>query len=145
MILNSIRGQTDRSAAFFCAIAAAFPNGDTLTALGRCDGLIAFAAMGQGGFGYDPIFLYVPASKTFAQMTAAQKDAVSHRGKALRSFAETLRAYLEEKAAQENTQQAGTGTGGKTAVRRPSRLKRGRRRKDGSGKIGHTLKRNTRA
>ena len=100
LLLNMIRGQTDRSASFFCSIAAAFPGGDTLTARGRCDGMIAFAPLGQGGFGYDPIFLYRPLSKTFGQMTDREKNAVSHRGKALEAFAEVLKAYLEEKGAE---------------------------------------------
>ena len=59
LLLNSLRGQTTRAAHFACAIACAFPNGDTLTAEGRCDGTIAFAPMGDGGFGYDPVF-FVP-------------------------------------------------------------------------------------
>ena len=53
LLLNSMRGQTTRAAHFACAIACAFPGGDTLTAEGRCDGAIAFAPMGHGGFGYD--------------------------------------------------------------------------------------------
>ncbi len=94
LLLSSMRGQTTRAAHFTCAIACAFPNGDTLTAEGRCDGAIAFAPMGKDGFGYDPIFLYPPKAKTFAQLTAEEKSAVSHRGKALAVFAEHLRAYL---------------------------------------------------
>lgn len=100
LLLNMIRGQTDRSASFFCHIAAAFPNGDTLTARGRCDGMIAFAPLGTGGFGYDPIFLYRPLSKTFGQMTPQEKNALSHRGKALEAFAEALETYLKEKNAE---------------------------------------------
>ena len=94
LLLSSMRGQTTRAAHFTCAIACAFPNGDTLTAEGRCDGAIAFALMGKDGFGYDPIFFYPPKAKTFAQLTAEEKSAVSHRGKALAVFAEHLRAYL---------------------------------------------------
>lgn len=94
LLLSSMRGQTTRAAHFICAIACAFPSGDTLTAEGRCDGAIAFAPMGKDGFGYDPIFLYPPKAKTFAQLTAEEKSAVSHRGKALAVFAEHLRAYL---------------------------------------------------
>ena len=54
LLLQSMRGQTTRAAHFACAIACAFPNGDELTAEGRCDGAIAFAPMGTEGFGYDP-------------------------------------------------------------------------------------------
>ena len=54
LLLSGMRGQTTRAAHFSCAVACAFPNGDTLTAEGRCDGAIAFAPLGDGGFGYDP-------------------------------------------------------------------------------------------
>ena len=94
LLLNSMRGQTTRAAHFTCAIACAFPNGDTLTAEGRCDGTIAFAPMGMGGFGYDPVFFLPDKAKTFAQLTAEEKDMVSHRGKALADFAGKLETYL---------------------------------------------------
>ena len=57
LLLSNLRGQTTRAAHFSCAIACAFPDGRTLTAEGRCDGAIAFAPLGDGGFGYDPLFL----------------------------------------------------------------------------------------
>ena len=57
LLLNTMRGQTTRAAHFTCSIACAFPNGDTLTAEGECHGTIAFAPMGEGGFGYDPCSL----------------------------------------------------------------------------------------
>ena len=94
LLLNGLRGQTTRAAHFSCAVACAFPNGDTLTAEGRCDGAIAFAPLGDGGFGYDPVFLVPGKGKTFGQLSAEEKSAISHRGKALAAFAEKLRAYL---------------------------------------------------
>ena len=94
LLLNSLRGQTTRAAHFTCSIACAFPNGDTLTAEGRCDGSIAFAPMGEGGFGYDPVFFVPEKAKTFGQLTAEEKSTISHRGKALKSFAEKLETYL---------------------------------------------------
>ena len=94
LLLNSMRGVPTRSAHFCCAVACAFPNGDTLSAEGRCDGAIAFAPIGQGGFGYDPVFLVPEKAKTFAQMTDEEKDDISHRGKALRAFAGELKDYL---------------------------------------------------
>ena len=94
LLLNNMRGQTTRAAHFACAIACAFPNGDTLTAEGRCDGTIAFAPMGEGGFGYDPVFFVPEKAKTFGQLTAEEKSTISHRGKALKSFAEKLETYL---------------------------------------------------
>ena len=94
LLLNNMRGQTTRAAHFACAIACAFPNGDTLTAEGRCDGTIAFAPMGEGGFGYDPVFFVPEKAKTFGQLTAEEKSAISHRGRALADFAEKLATYL---------------------------------------------------
>ena len=94
LLLSSMRGQTTRAAHFACAIACAFPNGDELTAEGRCDGAIAFAPMGEGGFGYDPVFLVPEKAKTFGQLTAEEKSAISHRGKALADFSKKLATYL---------------------------------------------------
>ena len=96
LLLNSMRGQPTRAAHFACAIACVFPNGDELTAEGRCDGTIAFAPMGEGGFGYDPVFFYPPLAKTFGQLTAEEKSAMSPRGKALASFSEKLATYLRK-------------------------------------------------
>ena len=95
LLLENIRGQTTRAAHFSCAIACAFPDGGTLTAEGRCDGAIAFAPLGTNGFGYDPLFLLTEKGKTFAQLSAEEKSAVSHRGKALAAFAEALGTYLK--------------------------------------------------
>ena len=96
LLLNNMRGQPTRAAHFTCSIACAFPNGDTLTAEGRCDGTIAFAPMGEGGFGYDPVFFVPEKAKTFGQLTAEEKSNISHRGKALKSFAEKLETYLQK-------------------------------------------------
>ena len=96
LLLNNMRGQTTRAAHFTCSIACAFPNGDTLTAEGRCDGSIAFAPMGEGGFGYDPVFFVPEKAKTFGQLTAEEKSAISHRGRALESFVGKLETYLKK-------------------------------------------------
>lgn len=95
LLLNNLRGQTTRAAHFACAVACVFPNGDTLTAEGRCDGTIAFAPMGEGGFGYDPVFFLPEKAKTFAQLTEEEKAQISHRGRALAEFAEKLETYLK--------------------------------------------------
>ena len=95
LLLSNMRGAPGRGAHFETAVVCAFPGGDELTASGRVDGTIAYAPMGEGGFGYDPIFFYPPKSKTFAQLSAEEKAAVSHRGNALRAFAEKLREYLK--------------------------------------------------
>ena len=96
LLLNNMRGQTTRAAHFACAIACAFPNRDTLTAEGRCDGTIAFAPMGDGGFGYDPVFFVPEKAQTFGQLTAEEKSAISHRGRALESFVGKLETYLKK-------------------------------------------------
>lgn len=94
LLLNNLRGQTTRAAHFACAIACVFPDGETLTAEGRCDGAIAFAPLGTGGFGYDPIFLVPSKGKTFGQLPAEEKHAISHRGMALKEFAAKLATKL---------------------------------------------------
>ena len=96
LLLENLRGQTTRTAHFACAIACAFPNGDTLTAEGKVEGTIAFAPMGEGGFGYDPIFFYPLLRKTFGQLTAEEKHGISHRGKALEVFVKDLATYLNK-------------------------------------------------
>ena len=96
LLLSNMRGATNRAAHFHTAIVCAFPNGDTLTAEGDCAGTIAFAPMGDGGFGYDPVFFVPSLRKTFAQLTAEEKNAISHRGSALRAFAAELKTYLEK-------------------------------------------------
>ena len=95
LLLQNMRGQTTRAAHFACAIACAFPNGDELTAEGRCDGTIAFAPMGEGGFGYDPVFFVPEYRKTFGQLSAEEKSAISHRGRALANFVKELETYLK--------------------------------------------------
>ena len=73
---------------------AALPNGDVLSARGECPGTIAYAPMGEGGFGYDPVFFVPELKKTFSQMTADEKNAISHRGRALEAFKGKLEEYL---------------------------------------------------
>ncbi|HIY27509.1 MAG TPA: RdgB/HAM1 family non-canonical purine NTP pyrophosphatase [Firmicutes bacterium] len=83
-----------RGARFVSAVCCVFPDGERIQAEGECPGAIAFAPAGEDGFGYDPVFLC--GEKTFAQMTAAEKDAVSHRGKALEKFSQALEAFLKK-------------------------------------------------
>ena len=93
LLANMPRGAA-RTAKFVSAITCCFPNGDVLTARGECPGTIAFAPMGEGGFGYDPVFFLPQLKKTFAQLSAEEKNAISHRGKALAAFQAELNAYL---------------------------------------------------
>ncbi len=83
-------GSENRDAHFACVICCAFPDGRKIFAYGRCDGTIGFAPRGNNGFGYDPIF-FVEGNKTFAELSDSQKDAMSHRGRALRELSELLR------------------------------------------------------
>ena len=77
-----------RTARFCCVIAAALPDGKTVVAQGECEGRIGFEKKGDGDFGYDPLFYYPPFDKTFAEMTADEKNSVSHRGRAVKAFCE---------------------------------------------------------
>lgn len=86
-------GSENRTAHFACVICCAFPDGRKIFAYGKCDGNIGYAPRGNNGFGYDPIF-FVEGNKTFAELTDTQKDAMSHRGKALRELSELLRKEL---------------------------------------------------
>ena len=83
-----------RSARFISAVCCVFPNGDVLRAEGAFEGEIAYAPAGENGFGYDPIFLV--GDRTSAEMSPAEKDALSHRGNALRVFSKDLAAYLAQ-------------------------------------------------
>ncbi len=83
-----------RQAQFVSAVCCVFPNGDTLRTEGIVRGEIGFAAKGRNGFGYDPLF-YV-GDRTTAEMSAQEKDAISHRGQALAAFADKLEEYLNK-------------------------------------------------
>ena len=96
MLLQTMQGQTPRTCHFACHITCCFTNGEVLDAEGKCQGTVAFVPMGEGGFGFDPIFFVPDLKKTFAQLSPEEKNAISHRGNALRAFAEQLKAYLEK-------------------------------------------------
>ncbi len=98
LLLARMEGQKNRRAWFTCALSLAVPRGSALTWEARAKGLITREPAGENGFGYDPIFLYKPAGKTFAQLTAEEKNAVSHRGRALAEMAlemDKVLAWLE--------------------------------------------------
>ncbi|QEY34230.1 XTP/dITP diphosphatase [Caproiciproducens galactitolivorans] len=94
-LLDALRGVPEqaRKAKFVCSICCVFPDGTKITAEGECHGKIAFEPVGNGGFGYDPVFLV--DGKSFAQLGAQEKDQISHRGKALRAFAAELEKRKE--------------------------------------------------
>jgi XTP/dITP diphosphohydrolase len=90
-LLRDLAGAADRSARFRTVAILVFPDGRELVAEGVCDGVIADAERGDRGFGYDAVF--VPREgdgRTFAEMTIADKHALSHRGRAFRALAESL-------------------------------------------------------
>lgn len=89
--------QESRGAQFVSAICCVFPSGDMLTATGVCEGSIGYAPLGDNGFGYDPVFLPKEyPGESYATVSAAEKDAVSHRGRALHHFSAQLRDYLTQ-------------------------------------------------
>ena len=103
-LLAEMNGQENRKAVFFCSIIIAVPAGPALTYEGRCEGEITRALRGENGFGYDPVFYYPPLKKTFAQMTTEEKNAVSHRGKAmaeLRSEFDKVLIWIKQRMAEE--------------------------------------------
>lgn len=80
-----------RSARFVCAIVCAFPDGSELTAQAAMEGQIGFEPAGENGFGYDPIFYLPERGCTSAELSPEEKNAISHRGKALRIMQEKMR------------------------------------------------------
>ena len=91
LLLKNMENVTDRRAKFVCVITLLFPDGRKIQAKGECHGEILTSPRGTNGFGYDPLF-YVPEyKKTFAELTAEEKNAISHRAVALRAFEERLK------------------------------------------------------
>lgn len=83
-----------RTARFVSCIACVFPDGRKLTVRGECEGKIGYEPYGKGGFGFDPIFYC--GEESFASLPPEAKDAISHRGNALRRLAAVLPAYMKE-------------------------------------------------
>lgn len=83
-----------RTARFVSCIACVFPDGRKLTVRGECEGKIGYEPYGKGGFGFDPIFYC--GEESFASLSPEAKDAISHRGNALRRLAAVLPAYMKE-------------------------------------------------
>ena len=92
LVLEQLEDVPDerRGAAFVCAAAAVTPDGRELVVEGRLQGRLLRAPRGEGGFGYDPIFVPDGDTRTTAEMTPEEKDAISHRGKAFRALAPRL-------------------------------------------------------
>ncbi len=90
-LLSELEGveKEKRTAYFACSISCCFPDGREITAEGKCFGYIGFEEQGDGGFGYDPLF--ITEKGCFGQLTAEEKDEISHRGNALRELKEKLK------------------------------------------------------
>lgn len=97
LLLENMRGQLDRRCKFVSVITLCMPNGDVISARGECPGTLAYAPQGENGFGYDPVFFVPEKKKTFAQLTAEEKNAISHRGNALKLFQQKLADYLSSR------------------------------------------------
>lgn len=89
-LLNELHGAKDRSARFVCCIALVDTVGNESTFTGSCEGVILDERRGEGGFGYDPVFYFPSADKTFAELSLEEKNKHSHRAKAIGK----LRDYL---------------------------------------------------
>ena len=92
LLLRRMEGKENRSAAFRCALALKLPGRETLIAEGACPGTLLTARRGTGGFGYDPLFLYEPLGKTYAEMNQEEKDGISHRARAAEKMREIMRS-----------------------------------------------------
>ena len=95
LLLRNLGGRDDRAARFVCSLCCAFPNGDVLTAEGTCEGTILSAPRGENGFGYDPVFRPGGFDRSMAELTMEEKNAISHRGKALAQFRQKWEKYYD--------------------------------------------------
>ena len=93
LLLEKLSEKEDRSAKFVCTIALIHPENLTHGQFfrGETEGVILHEARGEGGFGYDPLFFYEPMGLSFSEMSAEQKNSISHRGKAIAKLADYLK------------------------------------------------------
>ncbi len=99
LLLSELRecsAPEERGAQFRCCLAVVAPDGRSCEAEGVCRGYINFAAAGDGGFGYDPVFVLPEYGKTIAQLPAAAKNRISHRARAIEAIREPLRETFPE-------------------------------------------------
>jgi XTP/dITP diphosphohydrolase len=96
ILLRAMEGKPDRRARFRAVIVVAFPDGHELIAEGACEGLIAPAPAGSAGFGYDPVFYLPGLGRTMAELTAEEKNQVSHRGRAAQEVCRRLRELARD-------------------------------------------------
>ncbi len=96
MLIKELEDKEQRTAKFVSSIVCVFPNGDEITAYGDVCGTIDTRMTGENGFGYDPIFIPDGYECSMACLTDDEKNAISHRGRAIRAFAEKLKNYLND-------------------------------------------------
>ena len=89
-LLSNLKDKENKNAEFICAIAVSEPGKDTVTYVGKVQGEIIDEQRGENGFGYDPIFFVPSLDKTMAELTAAEKSAISHRGNAIKLMNEDI-------------------------------------------------------
>jgi XTP/dITP diphosphohydrolase len=92
--LGDVETPEHRGAAFVCAAALAVPDGEDLVRFGRMPGTLAFEPRGENGFGYDPILVPTGETRTCAELEPAEKNAMSHRGQAMRALLPELTRVL---------------------------------------------------
>lgn len=95
-LLSKLENVENRTARFVCTICCTMPNGDVIRSRGECEGYIMRSPVGNGGFGYDPVFHPNCVDRGMAELTPEEKNAISHRGKALREFISKLNEYMEK-------------------------------------------------
>ena len=96
LLLRRTEGKEDRRARFMCALALKFPGKEPYIAEGSCPGTILHKRQGTGGFGYDPLFLYEPMGKTYAEMNEKEKNEISHRAMAAREMTKIMAKISKE-------------------------------------------------
>lgn len=94
-LLDALKDEENRKAAFECVISIAVPTGTALTYESRCEGVLTREPVGENGFGYDPLFFFPELNKTFAQLSIAEKGDISHRGKALKEVSNEMNKIIE--------------------------------------------------
>ena len=94
LLLKNMEGKENRACKFVSVICCAFPDGTELMARGEVHGVVAQGPKGEGGFGYDPVFWLPERNKSMAELTAEEKNQISHRGNALRVFKKELEKKL---------------------------------------------------
>ena len=95
-LLEKMNGVEIRTARFVSCISCTFPNGDRIDTRGECEGEIMHGVSGENGFGYDPLFRPMGYDRSMGELSADEKNSISHRGKSLMKFYEKLKEYLND-------------------------------------------------